>query len=305
MAATLLQLVQRATQELGLTVPNYVAGNPDLAVVQYLGLANQIGQQMVSDFEWNKIDRVHTFEMETENQTGNVTDGAVTITGLSDTSGLDTNWQVTGDNIVQDTYIVSVDSASQVTINNAATGNSTGATYTFTRTIYDLPTDWDRQINRTHWDRTNHWEMLGPKSAQEWQYLKGGIVSTGPRVRYRILGGKFQIWPLTVNSATLAYEYISNNWVYATDDTEPSKSAFSVDTDTCIFRDRLMIAGIKLKLFEVKKFDTTAFERDYQTELQKAMAQDKGAPTLSLSPVYGTTLIGPYNVQDGFFPGGA
>ena len=32
---------------------------------------------------------------------------------------------------------------------------------------YQEPADFDHFINETWWDRTNHWPMLGPKSAQE------------------------------------------------------------------------------------------------------------------------------------------
>ena len=294
----LLQLVGQACMETGLTAPNAVVTSANKQNQQFLGIANMLGQQLVSDFEWNKIDKTNEFQIQSETQTGTTTLNSAVITGLSDTSSFNTSWMVTGSNIFTPSTIVSVDSSAQVTINYPATGTGSGD-LTFTQTMYDLPLDWDRQINRTHWDRTNHWEMVGPKSAQEWQWLMGGIVATGPRVRYRILGGKFQIWPVEVSTSQIAYEYVSNNWIYATGQTATSKSSFSADTDTCIFRDRLMIAGMKLKFWQSKGLDTTSFQRDFDNEYGKAMAQDHGAPTLSLAPMMDTVLISPLNIPDG------
>ena len=299
----LLQLIQATTNELGLTPVTYVVGNPDRLVTQYLALANQIGQRIATDYEWEKMDKTHTFTVQTTTQNGNVVDGSAVITGLTDTTGIAADtWQLTGAGIQQASYVQSVDSATQVTMNLPATQTESDTPITITQTAYDLPTDWNYDVNRTAWDRLNHWELVGPKSAQEWQWMLSGIVAAGPRIRYRILDDKFQIWPLVVSNSLIAYEYISTSWVKALGDTSPSKSAFTVDTDTSVFRDRLLIAGIKKTLFEIKGFDSTAFQREYDRELEKAQSQDAGSPTLSLAPRYDNILISPANIQDGYFP---
>jgi len=300
---TLLQIIQAVVGEVGLTPVTYVIGNTDQAVVQYLALANQVGNQLITEGEWQKSNKTHTFTVQTDSQNGTITSGSAVITGLTDTSSIvaDT-WQVTGSGIPTDTYVASVDSATQITMNQAATESGTYE-LTFTQTAYAFPADWNYQINRTHWDRSNQWEMVGPKSAQEWEWMKSGIVATGPRIRYRLLNNKFQIWPIATTASLLAYEYMSTSWIYDTAaDSEPSVSLFDADDNTTIFRDRLMIAGIKLRLFEVKGFDATAFQREYSNELDKALAMDQGAPTLTLAPVYTNFLLSAGNVQDGNFP---
>jgi hypothetical protein len=75
-----------------------------------------------------------------------------------------------------------------------------------------MPSDYDRKIDRTDWDKTKHWEMLGPETAQQWEWLLSGYISTGPRIRYRIFGGYFQIWPMVTTADTLGFEYVSNAW---------------------------------------------------------------------------------------------
>ena len=295
---TILQIIQAVCDELGLSRPSAVVSSTNLQTRQLLSLANALGNSLITESQWNRANKVHTFTLETDEQSGTTTDGSAIITGLSDTSDFDTTWQVAGTGIQTDAYISSVDSATQVTMTLDATETGTN-TLTFTKTKYDLPSDWNYQLNQTQWDRTNHWALIGPKSPQEWQWLKGAIVSTGPRVRYRILDNYFQIWPLQVNTANIAYEYISTSWIVATGGTSPTKSAFSVDTDTCIFRDRLMINGIKYKFYVAKGLDAAQYKQDYYFELDKAMAQDKGAPVLSLAPTYNTILISPANVPDG------
>lgn len=80
-----------------------------------------------------------------------------------------------------------------------------------------LPYDFDRFVTRTLWDRVNHWEMQGPLTPQEWQWRKSGIVSTGPRTRYRIkgiTGSKFFVDPTTsIIGQQFYYEYQSQNWI--------------------------------------------------------------------------------------------
>ena len=77
------------------------------------------------------------------------------------------------------------------------------------------------------------------------------------------------------------------------------KPQFTSNTDTCIFKDALMIAGLKLKFFEAKGLDTTKLEVSYLRELEKAKGQNKGAPTLNLSPRTSTLFISPGSIPDG------
>lgn len=285
---------------MGITAPSVVIGTTDQQISQLAALTNALGNMLVSEYEWQKICKEHAFTFDQLVTTGTTTSGSPIITGIPSTTGLVAlTWGVTGTGVPTPANILTVDSATQVTMDVNATASGTAVALTFTQLQYALPSDWNRQINRTHWDRTNHWEMLGPKSPQEWQWLKGGIVSTGPRVRYRIVGNKFQIWPMQISESNVVYEYVSNSWIYAASATTPTKSAFTVDTDTTIFRDRTMIAGLKYLFWQIKGFDTTAFEAQFFREVEKEKAQDKGAPTLSLAPSYNTVLISPANVPDG------
>ena len=115
-------------------------------------------------------------------------------------------------------------------------------------------------------------ELLGPEDAQQWEWLLSGYISTGPRIRWRLLGAYFQIWPGMSTSEYLGFEYRSKGWANAADGTV--KNSFTADTDTCIYPDRLMVNATKLKYFEAKGFDTTAMMRNYLMEMEAAKALD-------------------------------
>jgi len=296
MSSTLLQLIQQASAEMGLTIPTQVVGNTDTQVTQMLYLINSVGNELRREYPWEALNIPYRFTTQYLITTGNVTQNSAVVTGIPSTTGLSAYYMLSGTGINQDTYILSVDSSTQVTLTQAASASGTGVTLNFGQTIYPLPSDFDRQIDRTHYDKSKRWEMLGPETAQQWEFLKSSYISTGPRMRYRFIGGNFQIWPNITTNEYLGYEYVSNGWV--NQPTTP-QSSFTADTDTCIFPDRLMVLGLKLRFFEVKGFDSTAYYRDFYQQLNVAKANDGGSMTLSMAPKMSSVLIGFENIPDG------
>lgn len=293
--ATMLSLLQTVCQELGLNSPSSVAGSTDKQVVQLLALMNRVGDDLLHEFEWNKLSVPYRFYTQASALTGTLTEGSAVVTGISSTAGLGTTYNVQGTGIPTDTNILSVDSATQITLDLEAT-ESGAQSLTFSKIGYPFPGDYDRLISRTDWNKTNFWELLGPETAQQWEWLKSGMIASGPRTRFRILGGLFEIWPPPTSELIMGFEYISSYWVVDVDG--DGKSSFTVDTDTSIFRDSLLILGTKLKFFEIKGFDTTSLALNYNRQLQLAKEQDKDAPTLSMAPRMSEVLIGYDNIPD-------
>jgi len=297
MSSTMLQLIQQATGELGLSVPTYVAGNVATDTIQQLALLNAVGYELQQDFDWEHALTEYRFTTAFTTTTGNTTSESAVITNIPSTSGLSAGtYMAVGTGINSDTYIQSVDSLTQVTLSQNCTATNTGISINFCKTKYSMPSDFDRPINKTQWDKSKHWEMLGPVTSQQWQFLKSGYIATGPRISFRLMGGYFQIWPATASSEYLGFEYMSKNWAY--DSNGVAKSSLTADTDTCVYPDRLMVLGLKLKYFETKGFETTALNRDFTKELSNAKAANKGAPTLSFAPRINTILIGPDQLPD-------
>jgi hypothetical protein len=300
MAMTLLQLVQSATGEMGLLPPQNVAGSTASDTVQLMYLANAVGSELAREYPWEALNVEYDWYSQYTQSDGVILENTYTIQGVDpaavaflNANGA-SNFQVQGEGVIQSTQVVSA-SGTTVTINSAATGNGNGQ-YTFGQVMYTLPSGFDRITDRTQYDKSKRWEMLGPETPQQWQWLKSSYISTGPRIRWRIMGQKFQIWPLTSTNEYLSFEYISANW--ATSATGVGQTGFMADTDTCIFPDRLMILGIKKKYFEIKGFDTSSFQRDFDMQLNIAKANDAGSPTLSMAPRVANVLIGWENIPD-------
>jgi hypothetical protein len=297
MSSTMLALIQQGMGELGQAVPTYVAGNTATDTIQQLALLNAVGYELQQQHDWEHAVTAYRFTTAYLSTTGNTTVNSPIVTNIPTTAALVAGtYMAIGSPINSDTYILSVDSATQVTLSQNCVSTGTAVAINFCKTKYALPSDYDRQIEKTQWDKTKHWAMLGPMTAQQWELLKSGYISTGPRIRYRITGGTFQIWPPTTSSEYLGFEYMSGNWAF--DTTGASKSSFTVDTDTCVYSDRLMVLGFKLKYWETKGFDTTAFNRDYTQQLSIAKASDAGSQTLSMAPRLGSILIGPDQIPD-------
>lgn len=287
-------------QGMGVTsygLPSTVIANTNTDVVQTLALVNSAGKALSREFDWQYQQTQYNFTATTFTYTGTTTLGSTSVTSMSSIASLDSTFMVTGVGIDQDTFVVSA-AVTTVVLSRAATATGTLVSLTFSKVLFAPPTDFDRQIDRTHWDKSKHWEMLGPSTPQQQEWLRSGYISTGPRIRYWFKGGYFQIWPPLGATEQLEYEYVSKYWIIATAATAITKSAFSVDADTCIFPDALMEALIKLKYFEVKGFDTTALTVNYEGQRDIAKANDAGSPTLGMAPRQSSVLIGWENIPD-------
>ena len=69
-------------------------------------------------------------------------------------------------------------------------------------------------------------------------------------------------------------------------------------SDVTLYDDRLLVMKTKLKYFQIKNFDTTSLQQDYDRLLMTVKANDKGAPNLSFAPYPAKVLIGWANIPD-------
>jgi len=168
---------------------------------------------------------------------------------------------------------------------------------------YPLPDDCNYFTDQTQWDRTDHWPLLGPKSAQEWAWLKGALVAALPRLRYRIADNKLKIWPVPTSTGSpsiynLAMEYISRYWIYQA----PANIYTDMITqngDTLLYDPWLLVKFVKFKFYELKGFQTTGVNADFMRVFNALTGKDTGAKILSLSPKVTSQYLGPWSVPDG------
>ena len=310
----LLAIIQAVTGELGLVQPTQVIGATDLQTVQLYNLANREGDALRRTHNWTAMQTLFTLEVATPTiTTGNVTlNSNTTTSGATATAELITAgiFVVSGSQIPASARITAVTTASgTMTMDMYATGTATATTLTFAQDTYPEPAGFDRFINRTAWDRTNRWELIGPDSPQTDQWHRSGIVTTGPRRHFRQTGdlsaGTYRLWPppqATDTPFQIAWEYISNFWVQNASGT--NQASFLADTDVPVLDSQAIILGTKWRFAQAKSLPSAAsLQLEYGDYVTQLIARDGGAPTLRAANRWDNYLLSPWNVADGNWPG--
>jgi len=166
-------------------------------------------------------------------------------------------------------------------------------------TRFSLPTDFGRQVNQTQWSVSDNRPLIGPVSPQTWSWDQYGIVSAGILFQYRISADSYEVFPTPGAGVEFALYYIIKGWVANPDDFYDLRDTVPAPNWIVIFDKRLMIAGLKLKFWAAKGFDTTVLQREFDFLLQNEKATSQGAPVINLAGGYDTTLIGWGNILDG------
>jgi hypothetical protein len=306
---TFIEILAEVADELGLVRPSAVTAT-ELQTRQLVALANRDGNELMKAVDWTGLQTEYVIEFGAPTElAGDTTAGSRVVTGISDTTGLSTAYAVSGAGIQDATRIASVDSATQVTLTQEVDDAGTAVDLTFTKDTYDIPTDFDRYIDQTHWDRRFNWELVGPQSPQVDQWQRSGIVPFGPRRKWRQVGRRptaFRIWPPPVASGdypgTLVWEYISNGWVSKADGTFATK--LTADDDEVVFPDGLLQLGIKWRFWQIKGFSFADLQAEWLDWCNREKSRDGGQTTLSLSRKSARSfLITSGHIQDGSFPG--
>lgn len=306
---TLLEIVTTACNELGLVAPATVVNSTDLQIKQLLALVNRDGIDLYQSRDWTCLQGEHIINVEAPvNLVGTYVTGGTHITGLSSTAALEANaYAVSGQGMPTAQRVLEIVSATEVRCEMEFTGDSDGTELIFARDTYELPSDFDRYISHTWWDRTNHWMLIGPMSPQMDQWQRSGITTTGPRVRWRQMGRRptvWRIWPpptaQTVPDA-LVFEFVSDGWVEHIDGTFGKR--FTADTDTSLLDDDALILGVKWRMWQIKGFSYGAMQQEYLDFVNRLKARDGGMPDLAMGRRRFPYLISSANVQDGNWPG--
>jgi hypothetical protein len=311
---SLLQIVQAVQSELGLPTDTVVVSSLNVTTQQMYAYANQEIEELFRVYDWTALQTEFNLVVNPPTTvTGTITLNSPVITSVSSTAGIVAwNFQVAGLSIPVAARVTAVNAgASTITMDMEATGTTSQTTITFSQDTYPEPADFDRFINKTWWDRTNHWSLLGPDSPQMDQWHRSGIVAFGPRRHWRQIGNpaavnNYRLWPPPseiINPLQLVFEYVSNNAVSVAGSTSTFSPLFANDTDIPVLNDRAIIMGIKWRFWEQKGFDWTSKRTDYDRFVQRLIARDGGRKSLMLASKPASILINSYQVQDGFWPG--
>lgn len=135
--------------------------------------------------------------------------------------------------------------------------------------------------NQTIWDRTDSLPVIGPVDGPEWQAMKG-LTNTGPRYMYRIRGGKLLSNPAPAAGNTWAFEYVSKYWILGADGTT-YKQYFTLDTDTLLLPEELILMGLRWRWLREKGLDYAELFRTYEMQVKDALGRDGGKAVLNMN----------------------
>lgn len=307
---SLLTIVQGACRAARVPPPNTVIGNTSETALLCLQLANDTGESLARSKPggWASMVTEFTFSTAATTTTGNVAGSSAIITGIPSTAALAANtWQlVSSAGFPTNSFIKSIDSATQVTLSypTATTTTQTGVALVFGQSDYALPTDFQRPVDGTFWDRTRFWQMRGALSPQQWQGYKSSVLGTSATIqrRYRIrnVGGTtyLSIDPVpTDNNSHLVFEYVSNGWCQNAS-SGVRQTQWLMDSDIGVLDEYLIRKGVQWRLLDRLGMESDGERQEYEMEISNARAHDAGTQVLQMVSTASPQLIGPWNVPD-------
>lgn len=165
-----------------------------------------------------------------------------------------------------------------------------------------IPDDLDRWIANSMFDRSTMREVLGPITPQQWQAIKAQPQLNRVFLAWRERGGISYMTPTPSMGDTIAYEYITKNWVEAVNG--DLKASFTADTDMPRLSARIIKLGIRWRFLKSKGIDYSQDFDTYQRQLQTEQSKDGGNGKLSITGTYGLNAWGfPSNLPVGNWPG--
>lgn len=132
--------------------------------------------------------------------------------------------------------------------------------------------DFFRLVDESMNNRTQHWRVIGPLNALEWQRRLALGAQVGVVNAFRIRGNDILFYPNPPAGNTVYFEYISKNWVQASDTT--GKSSFTADTDTALIDEDILTLGVKWRFQKAKGLDYGEDFRSYEAALESVFGSD-------------------------------
>ncbi len=162
-----------------------------------------------------------------------------------------------------------------------------------------VPTDLDRFIPNSFFNRDMSRQLIGPLTPQQWQALKARPALSRVYLAFRQRDNTFLINPVPTAGETIAYEYRSLNWAMSS--AGVGKSAFTSDDDTTALSQELMMQGLRWRWKSAKGLPYGEELETYERNVQEAIGNDGGATSLDQGGVGGLYPDRLVNIPEGGF----
>jgi hypothetical protein len=176
-------------------------------------------------------------------------------------------------------------------------------TQSFTASLASLqsapgkPANFFRAIPGTFWNDTTARQIGGPLTEEEWALANGASVTSSIQQYAMFRYDGLHLFPAPTAANTITYDYVINTPVLAADGAT-YKSAFSVDTDTYLLDEELLILGMVWRYLKTKGRDYAEALRDYEFALAAFALAARTPRSLSIAPYSDNDGIGMPNIPD-------
>ena len=166
---------------------------------------------------------------------------------------------------------------------------------------YALPSDFDRLVLETSYNRSDNDILTGPISSAEYQLVNHGMATTGTTEKFRLKAAsnalKFELDPTPSSTQTIGFEYVSNQFCQSSGGS--GQAVWTADTDTGILDETTMEMGITWRFKSSHGLDFSEDYRQYQLEVRQAIARNGSAPILQLDDAR-KLIVGPYQTDGNY-----
>ena len=166
---------------------------------------------------------------------------------------------------------------------------------------YALPSDFDRLVLETSYNRSDNDILTGPISSSEYQLVNHGMATTGTTEKFRLKAAsnalKFELDPTPSSTQTIGFEYVSTQFCQSSGGS--GQAVWTADTDTGILDETTMEMGITWRFKAAHGLDYAEDFRQYQLEVRQAVARNGSAPILQLDDAR-KLIVGPYQTDGNY-----
>tara|TARA_X000001388_G_scaffold36163_2_gene25572 strand:+ start:2623 stop:3318 length:696 start_codon:yes stop_codon:yes gene_type:complete len=160
---------------------------------------------------------------------------------------------------------------------------------------YALPSDFDRLVLETSYNRSDNDILTGPITSSEYQLVNHGMATTGTTEKFRLKAAsnalKFELDPTPSSTQTIGFEYVSTQFCQSSGGS--GQAAWAADTDTGILDETTMEMGITWRFKAAHGLEYGEDYKQYQLEVRQAVARNGSSPVLQLDDAR-KLIIGPY-----------
>lgn len=143
-----------------------------------------------------------------------------------------------------------------------------------------VPSDFDRMVSETFWNRTDQERVVGPVTPEEWQGLVASV-ALPIESAFQMRAGQIELYPVPTAGETYAYEYVSSQWCQSAGGS--GQSAWAADTDTGLLDEELTTLGLVWRFKQSRGLDYAEDMTTYEEQVLQAMARDGTRRTARLA----------------------